>query len=127
MVDRIRPYGPGKFHTVLDSYAYETALDGIDDEESYPDGDGWYGLLWLDPDTRDRIREIAGNSKNSLNAAEESELDGNAAIIFFERSDGIVEAEWFETRAEAHRAWADIVSEFEEMGAEEEEEEEEEP
>ena len=47
--DGIRAYGPGKFYTVLDSYAFGVTLDGgADEEESYPEGGGWYGLLWVD-------------------------------------------------------------------------------
>jgi len=39
----IRPYGPGKFDTVLDAYVYELSLAGCDDEMG-EDG-RWYGLL----------------------------------------------------------------------------------
>jgi hypothetical protein len=41
------------------------------------------------------------------------------AIIFFERSDGIVEVDWFDDLAEAEDEWADIEEEFEEMEGDE--------
>jgi hypothetical protein len=42
----IRPYGPGKFSTVLDSYVYQVTLDGACDEETgNTNGGSWYGLM----------------------------------------------------------------------------------
>ena len=46
--------------------------------------------------------------------AEEDLLDDSAAVMFFERSDGIVETDWFENRQEALEEWAEIQEEFEE-------------
>ena len=33
MTDTIRPYGPGKFSTILDSYVYQVSLEGGCDDE----------------------------------------------------------------------------------------------
>jgi hypothetical protein len=110
----IRRYGPGKFHTLLDSFAYELTLDGVDEEESYGEGGGWYGLVWLEDGDRTRIREIAGDD---LTEDEETLLDDTVAIIFFERSDGIVETDWFNDEEEAEEQWEDIRAEFEEEEA----------
>ncbi len=107
----IRSYGPGKFSTLLDSYAFE---GGVDEEESYEEGRGWYGLLRLDDNVREAICETAIENKDQLTDDEEEMLDDNVAVIFFERSDGIVEAEWFEDENEADDAWAEIQEEFEE-------------
>jgi hypothetical protein len=104
----IRSYGPGKFSTILDSIAFE---EGVDEEESYEEGGGWYGLLRLDDAARDNICE---NAKEPLTEEEEAQLDESVAVIFFERSDGIVEAEWFEDDDEAEDRWAEIQEEFEE-------------
>ena len=119
MAKGIRLYGPGKFYTILDSYAYEAALDGIDEEASYGEGNGWYGLLWLDKDACKSISEIATENKDQLTKAEENMLDDHVAIIFFERSDGIVETDWFDNASRVVERWQDI----EDDTAEEEEEE----
>jgi hypothetical protein len=117
--DGIRSYGPGKFYTVIDSYAYSVTLDGgADEDESEPDGGGWYSLLWIDNDTRKVVRQNARERGDTLTGEEEDLLKDSEAVIFFERSDGIVEADWFDNRKEAEDAWAEILAEFE--GEEEE-------
>jgi hypothetical protein len=126
----IRSYGPGKFYTLLDSYAYELALDeGVDEEASYGEGEDWYGLVWLDNDARDQIADIAvTHDGNQLSGEELDLLNDRMAVIFFERSDGTIEADWFENKKEAEEAWAEIeadTSEEEEEGEEEEEEDDE--
>ena len=122
----IRSYGPGKFHTLIDSYAFEVAGDGVDEEASYGEGDGWYGLVLLDGPTRKRVAEVAAENKDELTEDEQELLDDSVAVIFFERSDGIVEADWFEDKTKAEEAWTDIEADTEEEKEEEEEEEEEE-
>jgi hypothetical protein len=118
----IRSYGPGKFVKLIDSYAYELTLDGGPDEEaSYGEGNGWYGLLWLDPETRDAVAKVAVDHDDEITPEEEDLLDDSKAVIFFERSDGIVEADWFDDKKEAEEAWAEILVDTE--GEEEEEEE----
>ena len=121
--DGIRSYGPGKFHTLIDSYAFKTTLDGVDEEASYGEGGGWYGLVLLDDATRKSVTEIA---KDELTEEEQQLLDDSAAVIFFERSDGIVEADWFEDKEKAEKVWADIEAATAEEEEEDEEDEEEE-
>lgn len=122
----IRSYGPGKFATILDSHAFTVTLDGgADEEATYPqEGSGWYGLLWIDKDTINRVHEIAAEEKDNLTEEEEDLLDDSAAVIFFERSDGIVEADWFDNKREAEEEWANILVDTE--GDEDEDEEDEE-
>jgi len=116
----IRSYGPGKFSTILDSHAYSVTLDGgVDDEESYEEGGGWYGLLWLDDTVRDTVCTDADNAGEALTQEEEDLLDESVAVIFFERSDGIVEVEWFSDKPEAEAAWEDIQAEFDDEEEEE--------
>ena len=124
--DGIRPYGPGKFHTLIDSFAFEVAGDGVDEEASYGEGGGWYGLVLLDAPTRKRVAEVAAKNRDALTEDEQELLDDSIAIIFFERSDGIVEADWFEDKEKAEQAWAEIEADTAEEDDEEEEEEEEE-
>lgn len=120
----IRPYGPGKFATILDSHAYGVTLDGgVDEEASYPEGDGWYGLIWLDDTVRDVVCTDAENADQALTEEEEDLLDESVAVIFFERSDGIVEVDWYMLPKEAEKAWSDIISDTEDDEDDEDEEE----
>lgn len=107
----IRSYGPGKFATIVDSYVYEVTLDGgADEEATYPqEGSGWFGLVWIDTPTRERIREIAHEQDDRLTEEEENLLDDSKAVILFERSDGIVEVDWFDSKREAEEEWANIL------------------
>lgn len=124
MAKGIRSYGPGKFYTILDSHAYGVTLDGgADEEATYPqEGSGWFGLLWLSDGVRDVIVTDAEKADEALTEEEEDLLDDSVAVIFFERSDGIVEADWFADKKEAEAEWASILADTE--GDEDEKEEE---
>lgn len=121
----IRSYGHGKFHNIIDSYIYALTLDGgADREESFDEGGGWYGFVTLDPKDAERVRKAALADHDELTDDEEELLAGSVAVILFERSDGIVEAEWFSDEKEADEEWAAIEEQFEEEPEEEEEEDE---
>jgi hypothetical protein len=79
--------------------------------------------VWLDEGTRDRIGEVAVENDDELTKEEEELLEKSIAVILFERSDGIVEADWFDTKDEAEKAWARVLVDTEE-GEEEEDEDE---
>ena len=126
MAKGIRPYGPGKFNTLIDSYAYALTGDGVDEEASLGEGNGWYGLIRLDHSARGAIRDAAVENHDDLTNAEMTMLETAAAIIFFERSDGIVESDWFDNLEDANEQWAAIEEDASEYYDEEEPEEEEE-
>ena len=124
MTKGIRSYGPGKFIKVIDSYAHEMTLDGgADREESYPEGGGWYGFIKLDRGADARIREIAVEEKDELTQDEEELLNKSVAVILFERSDGIVEADWFDDMEKADALWDEIEEEL--AGGDEDDDDEE--
>ena len=103
--------GPGKFSTDLDAYAYEVTLDGgADEEESYGDGGGWYGLLRIDEDARNAVRDKCG--VQLLNDEERDLLNESVAVILYERSDGLVETDWFDDAEHAAEVWSAIQAEF---------------
>jgi len=113
MGDGIRSYGHGKFHTIIDSYVYAMTLDGgADREESYDEGGGWYGFVELSHKDAERIREVSIENRDQLTVEENELLDESVAVILFERSDGIVEADWFTDMKEAEAQWAEIEAEF---------------
>lgn len=105
MANGIRSYGAGKFYDIIDSYAYEITPD---EEASLGEGNGWYGFMTIDQAFADRVHEIAKENKDRLTDEEQDLLDESKAIILFERSDGIVEATWFDDLKEAEKEWAAI-------------------
>ena len=109
-VTGIRPYGPGKFSTVLDSYVYSVSLDGGCDEE---EGDvsecgAWYGIMR-------NGRTIFRNHDpllETLNTAEQDQLTSSAGVILREDSNGFVSVTYYDTDESLETAWAQIVDEL---------------
>jgi len=119
----IRSYGPGKFNTLLDSYVYGLTLDGGADEEvSLGDGNGWYGFVGLGHDEVESVRDSMEKDGEPITTEEDELLESSPAVILFERSDGLVEANWFDDLDEAEKQWAAIEEDFE--GDDEDEDEE---
>jgi hypothetical protein len=87
-----RSEGLGKFQGEP-PYTRGLYTEGSPDEEaSYPDGGGWYGLWHIG--AKDR--------------AKWPDLDGVVGVILYERSDGFVENETFSSKSALEKAWARI-------------------
>jgi hypothetical protein len=102
----LRPYGPGKFSTVLDSYVYGVSLDGGTDDElgSVSENGHWYGLMR-------HGHSIFKDHDPLLETLTESEgeyLKSCAGAILSEDSQGFVYVEYFATMAELDAKWAEI-------------------
>ena len=104
MTDEIRPYGPGKFDTMLDAYLYELALNGCDGECGDSSDGTWYGLF--------RGFTVDGAfsdvSPGRLNSAELDILRSSVGCILSEDSQGFVSVEYFDTLDELDAKWAEI-------------------
>jgi hypothetical protein len=125
MAKGIRSYGPGKFYDIIDSYAHGVTLDGgADEEASLGDGNGWYGFMTVDQAFADAIHRIAKEEKDELTDEEQDLLDESKAVILFERSDGIVEATWYDDLKEAEKDWATIEEDVDDGEDDEEDEDE---
>ena len=109
--DTIRPYGPGKFSTVLDSYVYSVSLDGGCDEES-SDGGEWSGVM---RNGRTIFRDH-DPLLETLNTAEQEKLTSSAGVILREDSSGFVYVTYYDTADSLELAWSQIVDEFTEEG-----------
>jgi hypothetical protein len=100
--DQIRPYGPGKFNTILDEYVYQVSLGpGCDDETGSVDGGRWYGLM----KHGHTIFKDHDPFLETLNTAEQDQLTGCAGVIISEDSQGFVHVEYFATLAELEGSW----------------------
>jgi hypothetical protein len=121
-VGEIRRYGPGKFNYIVDQHIYEMGLNqGADEELSFEHAGWWFAFFTVDPRTREWIRELALEAGDKLTEEENSMIDETVAIILFERSDGIVEVDWYDKKADADKAWRAIEKEYEEAHSDEEE------
>ncbi len=110
MPNDIRPYGPGKFDTILDAYVYKVSLNGCCDDEIGSEYAGsWHGLMrngrtiFVD---HDPLLE-------SLNEAEQAHLTESAGVILSEDSRGFVEVEYFDTAESLATAWNALLAEHE--------------
>lgn len=102
MQDVIRPYGPGKFDTILDSYVYAVTLDGgCDDEIGDCNGFGWFGLM---RNGRSIFRDH-DPALESLNPAEQEQLTSAAGVIVSEDSQGFVTVAYFDTEQALDARW----------------------
>src|SRR5438128_6733812 len=102
MQDKIRPYGPGKFNTILDSYVYQVSLEGgCDDEIGSVDEGGWFGLMR----NGHTIFRDHDPLLETLNPAEQEKLTSSAGVILSEDSQGFVCVDYYDTDAELDEAW----------------------
>jgi hypothetical protein len=107
MTNIVRPYGPGRFSTILDSYVYSVSLDGGCDEEegSVSECGAWYGIM------RNGFTIFRDNDPllETLNTAEQDQLTSSAGVILREDSDGFVSVTYYDTDGSLETAWSQIV------------------
>jgi hypothetical protein len=97
----LRPYGPGKFNTMLDAAVWEFSLDGCDEATGDVETTGWYGLL--------RGPLTPAPNSDDLTPSEQAFLRAHpAGAILSEDGQGFVTIEYYRTPAERDRAWARI-------------------
>jgi hypothetical protein len=101
----IRPYGPGKFNTILDSYVYSVSLDGGCDMETGDSSEqGWFGLMRHGHTIfRDHDPFL-----ETLNDDERDALKVCAGVILSEDSNGFVYVKYYDSMDELDKAWAEI-------------------
>lgn len=106
----LRPYGPGKFSTVLDSYVYSVTLEGgCDDEIGSVDENGvWYGLMR----NGHTIFKDHDPLLEPLNSCEQDQLTSSAGVIVREDSQGFVGVDYYDTDEELTTAWTKITKEL---------------
>jgi hypothetical protein len=110
MTDTIRPYGLGKFSTILDSYVYSVSLDGGCDEEegSVSECGEWYGVM---RNGRTIFRDH-DPLLETLNTAEREKLTSSAGVILREDSNGLVSVTYYDTDEALEVAWSQIADGF---------------
>jgi hypothetical protein len=106
----IRPYGPGKFLTILDSYVYSVSLDGGCDEEegSVSECGEWYGVM---RNGRTIFRDH-DPLLETLTPDEQEQLTSSAGVILREDSNGFVSVDYYGTAESLETAWSQIVDQL---------------
>lgn len=121
----IRPYGPGKFDTIMDSYVYKVSLDGPDDETGSISVNGvWYGMIenGADGTLASAIAQAALGGGEALTFDElEMILRDFAGVIMSENDQGFVGVEYYATADELRQAWDIVLADVDEAMEEEEE------
>ena len=110
MSSAIRPYGPGKFSTILDSYVYAVSLDGGCDEESgdVSESGEWFGIM---RNGRTIFRDH-DPLLETLTPEEQEKLTSSAGVILREDSRGFVYVAYHDTDDSLELAWSQIVDQF---------------
>lgn len=101
----VSQYGdnPGKFDNILDNALYLLSLDGTDESAGdSSEGQGWYGLMLKV--TYDDLRP----SPEVRRYMKANDFDFPLHVIIHERTDGIVEVDYFDSDKEAEDEWEDI-------------------
>jgi hypothetical protein len=96
----------------LDDFMADLADDAIE-TQSYPEGQGWYGLVVIDDDDRAAWREIAP-------PGQADDLDGDTWAIVHHRSEGDIELYFYDNEPEAREQWAlfaELIGDMEEADA----------
>ena len=108
----IRPYGPGKFDSIIDGYVYDTTLDGCCEEAGDVSGPGWHARVPLgDGETLKQIHEHAAEQGDQLTTEEEEQILNHAGAIVSENDQGFVGVSYYDTEKELEKAWADVEEE----------------
>lgn len=123
---------PGKFEGELNltRVVYDMSLDGGADEEAGDSSEaGWVGLM-----VGITVQEIVEAAFGETTAFPEHPIlrefnevkapDGNLYVVLFERTDGFVEADYFDTEEEARGQFEEIA---ENVGSEEGDDDDDDP
>ena len=100
----IRPYGPGKFNTILDAYVYEVSREGRTEEDCRMD-DSWCGIM------RGGLSIFKDHDPtcDELTDEEYQQLLRCAGIIMTENSDGFVHVAYYDDQKSLETVWVEMV------------------
>lgn len=110
----IRPYGPGKFSTIIDSLVWNLFQEeGFDDELADPSF-GWRGLVRLSPEDGPLgvILMQENPTQLPLTAAESEFLGEACGMILTEHPNGLVSIDYYTSQEDLGSAWATLQSDY---------------
>jgi len=100
----IRPYGQGKFNTMLDAYVYEVSREGRTEEDCRM-YDSWCGIM------REGLSIFKDHDPtcDELTDEEYQQLLRCAGIIMTENSDGFVHVAYYDDQKSLETVWVEMV------------------
>jgi hypothetical protein len=111
-VHELRQYGSGKFNLKVDEWLYLSTLDGGPDEEtSFPEGRGWYGLVRVP--TNGASLHYFDDTLPNLTYDEIAYLDQFVGAILSTDSKGFVSVDYYDDEEELAEHWNDVASDVE--------------
>ncbi len=111
----IRSYGPGKFNTIVDSYVYDLAGNGCDEEGGDVQENGtWYGLMRDTFKLEGPFVDFTPEQLANMTQAERELLTTTAGVIISEDDQGFVTVEYFDTAEQLEAAWSEVEAELSE-------------
>ena len=106
----LRPYGPGKYDTMLDAYIHDLSMNGCDEECGDTQDGLWYGLLR-------GIQVEMPFSDIAAGRLTDDELaflrQHRAGAILSEDSQGFVTVDYFTSQRSIEAAWHRAVKQAE--------------
>lgn len=106
----IRPYGPGKFNTILDAYVWNVSVDGGTDEEcgDVSEVGRWAGLMR----NGSTIFRDHDPLLETLNEDEQNQLTSSVGVILEEDSQGFVYVTYYDDEETLESDWATLESQL---------------
>ena len=112
-MDTIRPYGPGKFNTVVDSLVWDAIQTNGTDQELAEQGFGWRGIVRKGETGLElEVQALPAYKENPLNPAEIEFLAAQVGCIASEAEDGHVDITYFDNPEELEGAWKAIQEDY---------------
>jgi len=125
----IRPYGSGKYNTILDSFIHVASrtIDGADDELGDTETFDYYSKVKNDADFIKLVKEAAKDAGEKLNVDEMLALkECRGGFIIHEDGQGFVNVEFYPTPALLENYWVKTTEDYEDFQDSNEDEEDEE-
>ena len=112
-MDEIRPYGPGKFNTLVDSLVWNFLQTNGSEEELAEPGFGWRAVVQLaEGETPLNILVQEANPQQPLNVAEATFLQAQVGFIAAEAQDGSVDIDYFDDPGDLETAWTAVQDDY---------------
>jgi hypothetical protein len=110
--NQVRPYGPGKFDTMLDAAVYQLSLDGADEEAGDVSEVGFWSGLMYNGEIMSQELEISKETNTTREERAYLAKEGQAGVILTENDQGFVNVSYFKNKKDLKDAWEAIVEDL---------------
>jgi hypothetical protein len=107
-----RPYGPGKFDTMLDAAVYQLSLDESDEEAGSVSEVGMWAGLMYNGEILSQGLELAKDLDTTREERAYLAKEGQAGVILTENDQGFVNVSYFKKKKDLEDEWKAIVEDL---------------